>query len=431
MGDELSLEISDGPVEATVEVPGSKSIANRALVCAALADGVSTLRRVATGDDTAAMIGCLGALGIDISVSDSTCAVHGVGHGVGRGVVGGAVLDARLAGTTSRFITAVAALSSTPSTVTGDEPLRRRPMSPLHDALTTLGASIVPSGEPGHLPVTVSGGELGGGVVRMRGDVSSQYVTALMLIAPLMRDGITIELTTPLVSRPYVAITASVMSSFGVSGIAVADNIISVEPGEYRSVDYDIEPDASSASYPLAVAAITGGKVTVPGLGADALQGDAAFADVLAAMGCRVERGGGRVTVSGRATMGIDVDMADMSDLVPTLAAIAPFASSPTRITGVGFIRNKESDRIGDLVRGLRAIGVDAVEDEDGLSILPSADRLTGATLPTHHDHRLAMAWSLLALRVPGIVVQDPSVVTKSWPEWWTVRSSILTRSKG
>ena len=265
----------------------------------------------------------------------------------------------------------------------------------------------------------------------MPGDVSSQYVTALMLIAPLTRDGLRIELTTPLVSRPYVAITASVMSAFGVSGIAVGDNIVSVEPGGYRPVDYVIEPDASSASYPLAMAAITGGRVTVPGLGSDALQGDAAFADVLESMGCTVRRDERGVTVAGLAHRGVDIDMSDMSDLVPTLAAIAPFASTPTRITGVGFIRHKESDRIGDLVRGLRAIGADASEEDDGLTIAPSGDRMHGAVLPTHHDHRLAMAWSLLALRIPGIVVEDPGVVAKSWPDWWSVRSSVLGRSNG
>ena len=182
MGSELALDTASAPVDASVEVPGSKSIANRALVCAALADGTSVLGRLATGDDTTAMIGCLASMGVGVTVEGDTCTVRGVG----RHVLGGSILDARLAGTTSRFVTAVAALSSVPTVVTGGEPLRRRPMAPLHDALAALGATVVASEDAGHLPVTVSGGDLSGGVVRMPGDVSSQYVTALMLIAPLM-----------------------------------------------------------------------------------------------------------------------------------------------------------------------------------------------------------------------------------------------------
>lgn len=424
MSQRSALPTADGPVEAVVTVPGSKSIANRALVCAALAGGVSTLHRVATGDDTAAMLECLRAIGTAVThdVVTGTCLVDGgPSH-----LVGGVTLDARLAGTTSRFMTALAALAERPSVVTGEGPLRRRPMAPLHDALRDLGAVVDPVGEAGHLPVSVSRGGLRGGTVRMRGDVSSQYVTALMLIAPLLPEGLTIELTTPLVSRPYVSITASVMSSFGASGIAVGDSLVTVEPGGYASTEYWIEPDASSASYPLAAAAITGGRVEVPGLGIDALQGDAVFADVLARMGCTVERDAARTVVSGGVVRGIDIDMADMSDLVPTLAAVAPFAATATRITGVGFIRNKESDRIGDLVEGLRRLGVVAFEEDDGLSIEPS-DGLHGAELAVHDDHRLAMAWSLLALRIPGVVVDDADAVGKSWPEWWSVRSSLLS----
>lgn len=414
------------PVHATIRVPGSKSIANRALVCAALAEGKSRLHHVATGDDTAAMVECLRMLGIDIAEDPRGDTVDVLG--VGGRVHGASTLDSRLAGTTSRFVTAVAALGSDPSVVTGGASLRHRPMAPLHDALRSLGARVESLDEPGHLPVRVSGGRLSGGTVLMPGDISSQYVSALMLIAPLMDQGLTIELTSPLVSRPYVAITAAVMSSFGASGIAIGDRLVSVEPGVYAPADYSIEADASSASYPLAAAAITGGRVTVAGLGSEALQGDAVFADVLGSMGCVVERDATSTTVSESVSRGIEIDMADMSDLVPTLAAVAAFAASPTRITGVGFIRAKESDRIGDLVRGLCALGVDAREEADGLTVSPGGS-LHGANLRTHDDHRLAMAWSLLALRVPGIVIDDASVVAKSWPAWWDVRSSLLAES--
>jgi 3-phosphoshikimate 1-carboxyvinyltransferase len=299
-------------------------------------------------------------------------------------------------------------------------------MAELHDALRRLGAEVASTG--GCLPVTVSRGALSGGRIEMRGDVSSQFVSALMMIGPMLPNGLRMDLTTPLVSRPYVAITASVMSSFGASGITVAERGIGVEPSSYVGCDYVIEADASSASYPLAAAAITGGSVRVDGLGEGALQGDARFADVMQAMGCRVERTADSTTVTGTGSLrGVDIDMSDISDLVPTVAAVAAFASSTTRITGVGFIRRKESDRIGDLVRGLSAIGCTAVEEDDGLRIEPtSPSSYHGTRLLVHDDHRLAMAWSLLALIVPGISVDDPSVVGKSWPEWWSVRRALL-----
>ena len=405
-----------GPVDADVVVPGSKSIANRALVCAALADGWSTLHGVAPGDDTAAMLDCVDALGVEVRVEGDVAHVGGAGGAFRSGPVR---LSTRLAGTTSRFTTALAALAPGPVTVDGEPPLRRRPMAPLHEALVSLGADLSWSETRGHLPVTLTGGHLRGGSVSMPGDVSSQYVTALMLIAPYLAEGLTIELTSELVSRPYVEITRAVMSSFGVDGVEVGERRVRVEPGAYRPVDYRIEPDASSASYPLAAAAIAGGRVRVNGLGADALQGDAGFADVLAAMGCHVERTGEWTEVrrGDEPLVGIDVDMTDMSDLVPTLAVVAAFASTPTRITGVGFIRHKESDRLGDLAREMAAIGLVAEEEPDGLFVHPSAPR--AGRVRTHHDHRLAMALSLAGLVVDGVEVEDPDVVAKSWPEWW------------
>jgi 3-phosphoshikimate 1-carboxyvinyltransferase len=328
-------------------------------------------------------------------------------------------------------MTALAALSVVPSLITGDASLRHRPMKPLHDALTQLGAQVKSVDQAGHLPVWVSGDALDGGTVSIPGDISSQYVSALMMIGPYLPDGIRLQLTSPLVSRPYVAITASVMSSFGASGIAIGDHTIGVEPCLYVGTSYAIEADASSASYPLAAAAIAGGSVRVLGVGQPALQGDAAFIEVLEAMGCQTRATESSLEVTSTEQLhGIEINMADMSDLVPTLAVVAVFADSPTRITGVGFIRHKESDRIGDLVNGLKKIGCDAVEEEDGIVIRPvNFDQLHGAELSTHDDHRLAMAWSLLALRISGISIEEPEVVSKSWPEWWDVRSSLLKAS--
>lgn len=404
------------PPVAAVSVPGSKSIANRALVCAALAPGRSRLANMPDGDDTAAMTTCLHELGVGAEAADGVLVVDGVGTAWPTRPI---TLHAALAGTTSRFVTALAALGSVPITVDGHPPLRRRPFAPLHDALGQLGVSVVPGDVPGHLPSTIQGPPLAGRV-HIRGDVSSQYVSALMLIGPYLPGGLELRLTSELVSRPYVELTAAVMTWFGIEGVAMGDDLVVVEPGEYRPADLFVEPDASSASYPLALAAVTGGRVTVEGLGADALQGDAAFADVLADMGCRVERTDRAVTVTGPPELrGVDIDMADISDLVPTVAVVAACATTPTTIRGVGFIRAKESDRLGDLARELTAAGVAVEETQDGLHIAPSRATLRGARLGTHHDHRLAMAFAVLGSVVEGIEVDDPDVVSKSWPGFW------------
>lgn len=415
----LAITPRSGRLDSTVSVPGSKSVANRALICAALADGESVLTGLPDGDDTTAMLDCVELLGITVSdVADSGVSVTGTG---GRLAPGPLTLPTRLAGTTSRFITALAAVGSGPYIIDGLAPLRARPMAPLHDALSELGVAVRSLGEPGHLPVEISGPlTVADAAVAVRGDISSQYLTAMMLVAPHLPDGLRITLTTELVSRPYVTITQSVMKAFGVPTVHVGHDTIDIGPGRYLPREYTVEPDASSASYPLAAAAICGGSVTVPGLGSDSLQGDAGFALLLEKMGCVVHQTATSTRVSRHGDLrGIDVDMVDLSDLVPTLAAVAAFADSPTRIRGVGFIRGKESDRLGDLCAELRTAGVDAAETADGLSIRPG--EVHGATLHTHHDHRLAMAFGLLGLRAEGIEVADPQVVSKSWPDYWTM----------
>ena len=404
-------------IEAEIPVPGSKSIANRALVCAALADGETVIDDLAPGDDTVAMAECLRGLGVMVDVTASTATVGGSG---GRLRSGPVTLHAGLAGTTSRFVTAVAALGQRPVTIDGDPPLRRRPMAPLHAALRSLGVSVVAGETEGHLPVTVTGPPVGS-QVELPGDVSSQYVTALMLIAPLLGSGLRIDLTGPLVSRPYVELTAAVMAAFGVAAVEVEERRVTVAPGRYVATRYRVEPDASSASYPLALAAATGGCITVPGLTASSIQGDARFAALLAEMGCEVDVGVEATTVRRDPAVrlrGLDVDMADISDLVPTLAVLAVLASTPTRIRGVGFIRGKESDRLGDLGAELRRTGAAVEVLDDGLAIEPA--ELHGARLRTHHDHRLAMAFGVLGAAVDGIELDDPGVVSKSWPTFWS-----------
>lgn len=292
-------------------------------------------------------------------------------------------------------------------------------MEILHTALRDLGASVTSHEGPGSLPVTVRG-PVRSGRLRMRGDVSSQYLTALMLIAPMLDDGLEITIDGPLVSRPYVRLTAAVMESFGVTGVEIGEQQVSVSAGVYRPTRYLIEADASSASYPLAVAAACGGEVRVPGLGLAALQGDAVFADLLARMGCEVERDETSTTVRrapDAPLVGIDVDMADVSDLVPTVVAVAVLATTPSRIRGVGFIRAKESDRLGDLAAEFGRTGARITVETDGLTIRPAP--LHAARLATHHDHRLAMAFGVLGSALEGVELDDPDVVTKSWPAFW------------
>lgn len=410
------------PLDATVEVPGSKSIANRALVCAALADGVSSLLGAPEGDDTEAMLDCLRALGLEVERDGEVVSVSG---GLALFKKGPLTLSARLAGTTSRFVTALAALGPGPYTIDGFGPLRNRPMAPLHDALASMGVAVRPLEAKGHLPVAVHGPvDVTLDEVQLRGDVSSQYLTALMLIAPYFPKGLRFMLTTPLVSRPYIRITAAVMAAFGVPGVELGDRIITVPAGRYQPREFTIEPDASSAGYPLAAAAICGGRVTVPGLTHRSIQGDASFCHVLASMGCDVTQDDTGTTVRRTGPLnGVSINLSDLSDLVPTLAAVAVFAESRTDIHGVGFIRNKESDRLSDLCDELRKAGVDAVDNPDGLVVEPSTPR--SATLGTHHDHRLAMAFALVGLGSSGIIVEDPDVVSKSWPDFWSMIESL------
>ena len=300
-------------------------------------------------------------------------------------------------------------------------------MGPLHDSLGALGATVTAGETAGHLPVTVAGPLRRADAVVMPGDVSSQYVTALMLIAPYIPGGLKLWLSSGLVSRPYLEITRSVMAAFGATDVDIKERHVTVGPGEYLPTTYTVEPDASSASYPLAAAAMVGGAVSVPGLGTSSVQGDARFVDILAAMGCIVSAGPTSTVVMRRRDTplrGVDVDMADISDLVPTLAVVATQAVTPTRISGVGFIRGKESDRLGDLAAELAKTGALVSVEPDGLLIEPT-DLLHGARLETHHDHRLAMAFGLLGLVVDGIEIVDPAVVSKSWPSYWDALAAI------
>jgi len=407
------------PPDATVRVPGSKSVTNRALVAAALATGTSELRGVLAADDTGAMIAGLRALGVTLDVRADGTEVRVAGTG-GRLPTTSPSVDVRLSGTTARFLAPVLTLVPGTARLDGGEPFRRRPMGPSIDALRQLGADVVEVGEPGHLPIEVTAPVAPAGRVRVAGDASSQFLSGLLLVAPALAEGLTIEVDTPLVSRPYVELTERVLGWFGAE-VQHPDPHTFVVPGTgYTAADVAIEPDASAASYLLAAAAITGGRVRVEGLTRHSNQGDAGFADVLARMGAEVivDDDGTEVRGTGR-LHGIEVDLGPMSDTAQTLAAVAVFADSPTRITGIGFIRAKETDRLAAVATELRRLGIDAVEEPDGLLIHPG--RPEPGTVSTYNDHRMAMSFALLGLVVPGIEIADPDCVDKTFPRYFEV----------
>jgi 3-phosphoshikimate 1-carboxyvinyltransferase len=432
-----------GPIDGLVEVPGSKSVSNRALVCAALATGSSTLVGVAGGDDTRRMMDGLRQLGvsIDSGTRGSLEKVDVIGP-IDRRRRNDIEIDAGLAGTTSRFLTAVAVLCPGRTTITGGAGLLARPMAELHRTLRNLGADLH-SERDGFLPVTVRGFDpedaptSDGRILRRRhgellvkGDVSSQFISAIMMIAPLL-GGLRIRLDGPVVSHGYLDMTARVMREFG-GVVDVGVGGVVVKGGSYAAAKFAVDADWSSASYPFAAAAIAGGTVTVPRLLRDGLQPEEDFLGVLQRMGCDVHSGPEGATVARdprRPLVGVDVDMSAMSDLVPTLAAIAVCAAGTTRISGVGFIRGKESDRLGDLAREIAACGGRVEVLSDGLRIEPA--RLHPAVIDAHDDHRLAMALALLGLHCEGIRVAEPAVVAKSWPGYWSDMRSGLGLNEG
>jgi 3-phosphoshikimate 1-carboxyvinyltransferase len=415
-----------GPLDATVVPPGSKSITNRALVAAALAAGRSTIRNALVADDTEAMVDCLRRLGfgvatgaVDADPTDLT--VEGSG---GRVPAAAADLDVRQSGTTARFVAPVAALGHGRYRLDGAPRMRERPMADLVAALRSLGAHV----DGDRLPFIIDAAGLAGGRATVAADASSQFASGLLLAGPAMTEGLELRLASAPVSRPYLELTADVMRAFGATVTATDDRTYSVAPGGYRAAAFTVEPDASAASYFFAAAAICGGTVRVPGLGRRSRQGDLAFVDVLARMGADVEQTDDTTTVTGAAPLrGVEVDMGDLSDTASTLAVVAAFASSPTRVTGIGFIRAKESDRVGGVVRELRRLGVDADEEADGFVVRPGS--FHPARVHTYDDHRMAMSFALVGLRVPGVEIEDPACVAKTFPGFFSALAG-LTASR-
>ncbi|MCR9162563.1 MAG: 3-phosphoshikimate 1-carboxyvinyltransferase [Nannocystaceae bacterium] len=398
----------------TLPVPGSKSITNRALLLAALAEGSSTLRGWLDADDTRHMRACLASLGVEVVKRDGALAVSGAG---GRFTSTEAPqLFVGTAGTVARFLLAALAGSNVAATMDGTPRMRERPMAMLIDGLRAMGASLECTQNEGFIPVRVEArGQLRGGEVRLSRPASSQFVSGLVIAATLA-DGptqVVLEQGTP--ARPYVDMTLRVLASFGGSAGWEQDTL-HVEPSTLRGCDYTIEADASAASYPLTLAAIHGGRAQVS-LGQGSMQGDAKFASVLERMGARVSQTGDATTVEGTGSLrGGLFDLTDMPDMTLTLAVAALFAEGPTEIRGVDILRHHESDRLAVAATELRKLGAEVEEYDDGLRIVPPAGSRPGAVeIDTYDDHRVAMAFAMAG----HVAIRDPGCVAKTYPEYF------------
>ena len=401
-------------VQAILTLPGSKSYTHRALMAAALAAGESVLTNALKAEDTELTAQALAQLGAGIEWRGTTIRVTGRG---GRWRPVALPIYLGNSGTSMRFLTALTALGEGEYLLTGTARLCQRPLGELLTALSEIGVRAVSEKGDGCPPVRVTGG-LTGGKARLSGAISSQYLSALLFIGPLAPKGLEIEVTGELVSRPYVDLTLEVLEEFGISYYREGYRLFHLPGGQcYLPQEYQIEADASSASYFWAAAALTGGRVTITNLRLASSQGDAAFPKVLERMGCTLESTESGLTVQGGVLQGLEVDMATMPDLVPTLAVLAAFAQGETVISGVAHLRHKESDRLAAVATELAKMGLEARETADGLVIRGGQPH--GAVIDTYNDHRLAMSFAVAGLKVPGVIITDPDCVIKSFPDFW------------
>ncbi|WP_074693835.1 3-phosphoshikimate 1-carboxyvinyltransferase [Alicyclobacillus hesperidum] len=406
------------PVVADIVVPGSKSVTNRALIIAALAEGASQLSGVLRSDDAYWCIEALRQLGVRVDVGPEVVLVEGTGGSwpnVDTEVYTGA------GGTAARFLTSALAAGHGSWTIRGSRRMNERPMGELFQALLSLGASITPLSERPHtLPIRLKANGLAGGTLRMSGATSSQFISGMLIAAPYAQSPLTVEIVDHIVQHAYVHITLDMMREFG-ARVHEAPGLtaIEVEASRYIAREYAIEADASTACYFWAAAALTGGQVRVQNLRYDTRQPDVHFVDVLAQMGCAVDTSGQGIVVQGpeRLRGGMTISMKEMSDQTLTLAFIAPFADGPISITDVEHIRHHESDRLHVIVQTLRSIGIAVDERADGVTIYPGTPH--GARLSSFDDHRVAMAASLMGLLVPGIEIEDPGCVSKTCPTFF------------
>ncbi len=408
-----------GKIDASVTVPGSKSITQRALITAALADGRSILRGPLVSEDTDYSSTALARMGIVISQEPETWRISGSG-----GFIATPEDDIYLGnnGTATRFLTSVAALGSGEFIIDGDQRMYERPIEPLIAALRGWGVDIESIHGTGCPPLSIIANGLRGGKTILPEGKSSQYLSSLLLVAPYAMEAAELHVSGEVLSKPYVAMTLQVMADFGIRVKAAPDfSSFSIPRGVYQARDYQIEGDASNASYFWAAAAVTGGRVTVNNVPVPSLQGDAMLVPLLARMGCNVTRAEQDITVQGADCLaGISVDMGDMPDVVPTLAVVAAFAEGPTEISNIGHLRIKECDRLHALVTELSRMGARVEEFPERMIIHGEGGRnLHAADIETYQDHRMAMSLAVAGLRVSGIRIGGENCVAKSFPDFW------------
>ncbi|TWU10206.1 3-phosphoshikimate 1-carboxyvinyltransferase [Allorhodopirellula heiligendammensis] len=442
--------VPGGPVDGEIQPPGSKSLTNRALICAAFASGTSRLSGTLVSEDTEVMIESLAKIGVSIKPIDGgqSLVVDGVGGVVSddaRRISNDAPVEMFIAnsGTTIRFLTAALTAFGGRYRLAGIPRMHERPIGDLVDAIEPMIEGQIVATSPGKCPpVEIDSKGWSGESLRVSGGVSSQYLSGLMMAAPIASKSVEIQILGDMVSMPYVRMTADLMAAFGGrTGLQHdADGRLSSVTinGDYQGAEVSIEPDASAASYFWAAAAVAGGSVLVRDLSEDASQGDVGFARVLEQMGCEYTSTGEgiRITNGPQSTpppnsasssspllCGIDVEMGEISDTVQTLSVVALFADGPTRIRGVAHNRFKETDRIGNLAIELRKLGARIDEHDDGLTVYPlTAERMASdspVVLETYNDHRMAMSFALLGLRIGGIEILNPACTRKTYPEFW------------
>ena len=419
---ELEVIPLERPPDATIRVPGSKSVTNRALIIAALADGNSRIVNPLFSDDSFWLMDALVRLGIDVYADGERGEVYVSGQS-GEIYTSGVDLFVGNAGTVARFLPPFLALGRGPFTVDGVPRMRERPVADLVDGMRQLGAEVEYAGEDGRFPLVINGGGIPGGKARVSASKSSQFISGLLMAAPYAQAPVTLH---PVGRKewPYVGITVALMRAFGVEVDEAANGRFTVAPALYSSREYEVEPDASGASYFMAAAAVTGGRVRIPALGASSPQGDLRFAGVLRDMGCRVEIASDFVEVQGPDHLrGVEVDMNAFSDTMITLSAIAPFAEGPTTITNVGHTRLQESDRLSAVSTELTRLGVKTQTTSSFIRIIPN--KIRPGVVRTYGDHRMAMAFAITGLVASGIRIRDPGCVTKTFPGYFGALESL------
>jgi 3-phosphoshikimate 1-carboxyvinyltransferase len=416
------IEIQPGHVKDTIVcVPGSKSYTHRMLIAAALSDGACEVRNALNSEDTLITRRCLSEMGVSIEERPDHLRIQGTS---GRLRSPENPVDLGNSGTSMRLMAAVAALGQGASILTGSQRMQKRPIQDLLVGLNQLGVGARSVNADGCPPIEIVGGGLEGGSVTIDCRISSQYLSALLMIAPFAKETVTITVSGGLVSRPYVDMTIAVMEEFGIAVDRNGYERFVVRGGQiYRAGDHAVEPDCSQAGYFWAAAAISGAGVTVAGTSMSSLQGDVRFAERLTSMGCRVAEYGDGIKVTGGPLTGVIVDMADMPDMVPTLAVVAAFARGTTVIENVAHLRAKESDRLGAVAAELTKMGIEADCTGSGLRIVGGHPQ--GAAIDTYNDHRIAMSFALAGLNVPGIKIKNETCVKKSFPNFWEVFKSL------